>query len=402
MDDAETATHILVNTCGFIQDAKEESINAVLEACVTFPGRDVLVIGCLVERYQAELVAGIPEVAGWFGVIGPDVQDQLLAALGGPFHGETAVSVETVPGQNAFAYLKISDGCDELCTFCAIPGIKGAYQSLGVDEIKAEAGACLAEGACELVLVGQDTSRWSSDGLDLVDLVQVLAEDPRVRRIRLMYLQPDGVTERILRCMAVQPKLCRYLDIPLQHSHPEMLRAMARSGDAESYLALLERARALMPDVTIRSTFIVGFPGETERHFSHLLDFVSRAGFDYAGGFVYSPEEGTKAAGLRPRVSRAKALARLNRLNAALVSEVERERKKLVGTKVEVMVDVIEPDDGEEGYVAVGRTEGQAPEVDGVTYLEGRIPEGTAAGEVLDCVVTAVAGYDLIASCNAA
>jgi ribosomal protein S12 methylthiotransferase len=402
VDDPEKATHILVNTCGFIQDAKEESINAVLDACASFPGRDVLVMGCLVERYAVELAEGIPEVAGWFGVIGPDVQDRLVAALGGPCQGETAVSADFGPGQDAFAYLKISDGCDELCTFCAIPGIKGAYQSLGIEEIKAEADACLAEGARELVLVGQDTSRWSSDGLDLVDLIQLLAEDPRVRRLRLMYLQPDGVTERVLRCVAAQPKLCRYLDIPLQHSHPEMLRAMARSGDADSYLALLARARSLMPDVTIRSTFIVGFPGETERHFSHLLDFVAGAGFDYAGGFVYSPEEGTKAAELRPRVSGAKALARLNRLNAALAAGAERERQKFVGTKVEVMVDAIEPEEGEEGYVAIGRTEGQAPEVDGVTYIEGRIPGGTAVGDVLECVVTAVAGYDLIASCDAA
>ncbi len=300
-DDPETATHILVNTCGFIQDAKEESINAVLDACASYPGREVLVMGCLVERYQAELAEGIPEVAGWFGVAGPELQTRLLAALGGPCDGVEVASVRIVPTQSAFAYLKISDGCDEPCTFCAIPGIKGKYESLGLDEIKAEAAACLAEGVRELVLVGQDTSRWSSDGLDLVDLVEVLAKDTRVRRIRLMYLQPDGVTERLLGYMAGQPKLCRYLDIPLQHSHPEMLRAMARSGDGESYLALLGRARGLMPDVTIRSTFIVGFPGESERHFSHLLDFVSHAAFDYAGGFVYSPEEGTKAAGLKPR-----------------------------------------------------------------------------------------------------
>jgi ribosomal protein S12 methylthiotransferase len=402
VDDPEEATHILVNTCGFIQEAKEESINAVLDACASFPGRDVLVMGCLVERYAAELAAGIPEVSGWFGVVGPDIQDQLLAALGGPRPGETPALVRTAPGQAAFAYLKISDGCDEFCTFCAIPGIKGPYQSLGVDEIRVEADACLAEGARELVLVGQDTSRWSSDGLDLVDLIRLLAEDPRLCRIRLMYLQPDGVTERLLRCMATQPKLCRYLDIPLQHSHADILRAMARSGDAESYLAMIGRARSLMPDVTIRSTLIVGFPGETECHFSHLLDFVSDAGFDYAGGFVYSPEEGTKAAGLRPRVSRAKALARLNRLNQTLADHAERERQKLVGMKVEVMVDVVEPEEGEEGYVATGRTEGQAPEVDGVTYIEGRIPEGTAVGDVLKCVVKAVVGYDLIASCDVA
>ncbi len=402
VEDPADATHIIVNTCGFIQDAKEESINAVLDACASYPGREVLVMGCLVERYASELAAGIPEVAGWFGVADADMQAELVAALGGRESGVAAAPGRAVRGQGSFAYLKISDGCDELCTFCAIPGIKGPYHSLGVDEIKAEAGACLAEGARELVLVGQDTSRWSSDGLDLVDLVQVLAEDPRLHRLRLMYLQPDGVSERLLRCMAAQPKLCRYLDIPLQHSHPDMLRAMARGGDAESYLALIERARGLMPDVTLRSTFIVGFPGETERHFAHLLEFVSAAEFDYAGGFVYSPEEGTKAAGLKPRVSRVKALARLNRLNAALEAVVEHKRQKLVGMRVRVMVDTIESEEGEEGYAAVGRTEGQAPEVDGVTYIEGGIPEGTAHGDVLECLVEAVAGYDLIASCDEA
>jgi ribosomal protein S12 methylthiotransferase len=396
----EHASHILINTCGFITDAKEESIAAILEAAGSCPGSKLLVMGCLVERYRDELRKGIPEVEAWFGLADNDALGALVDLLGqGPEGGRRVLPAR--PSPSAHAYLKISDGCDEPCAFCAIPAIKGPYHSTSAEELLREADACLAEGAKELVLVGQDTTLWRSGNLDLPGLIDQLAADERVRRLRVMYLQPDRVDEGFLRYMAGQPKLCRYLDVPFQHSHPDVLRRMCRAGDADTYLGLIERARRLLPDVSVRTSLIVGFPGETERHFEHLLEFVDQAGFDYAGGFVYSPEEGTPAAELRPRVRKLVALDRLNRLNAALLAGSERKHQALVGERVEVMIDSTNPADLDEGVVALGRTRGQAPDVDGVTYVEGTLPPGAAPGDMVVVTVESAVGFDLVGRCDA-
>ncbi len=396
------ASHIIINTCGFIREAKEESIGTILEACAGYPQTPVIVAGCLVERYHDELTSGLPEVKAWFGLLTAEEQRRLLDYIlreERPIPSPDAV-VAKYRNPSSHAYLKISDGCDGPCTFCAIPQIKGPYQAVGPDEIQAEAEACLAEGARELVLVGQNTICWEHEGRDLLDLIEALATDPRVFWIRVMYLQPEQVTERFLRYMAEQPKLCHYLDVPFQHSHPVLLRRMGRIGDRESYLELLASARRLMPDVAVRSAFIVGFPGETPEHFDHLLDFVRDAELDYAAGFTYSPEEGTLAAKLRPRVRRSVAIERLNRLQAAIVKSAEEAHQRLVGTKVQVMVDAIGPEDSGEEFVALGRTRGQAPEVDGVTYIEGTLPVGTMVGDVIEVRIEAAVGYDLVGFCD--
>jgi ribosomal protein S12 methylthiotransferase len=396
VEDPAACTHILINTCGFIQDAKEESVNTVLNACARYPGRAVLVMGCLVERYRAELAEGIPEVAGWFGPAGENVESELRRVLAGGRLERGKASGASSHAVAAHAYLKISDGCDEPCSFCAIPAIKGPYYSVALADILREADSCLAGGARELTLVGQDTSRWTGEGLDLMGLVDTLSADERVKLIRVMYLQPERVTGEFLRYMASQPKICRYLDVPFQHSHRDVLRRMARGGDGDSYLELLERARRLTPDVSVRSTFIVGFPGEKKEHFEDLLRFVEKAGFDYAGGFVYSPEEGTMAAGFRPRVARAVARDRLNRLSALLGECAEREHLKFVGSQVEVMIDAVDARETGDEAMAVGRTAGQAPEVDGVTYVEGGLPSGIVPGDIVRVTVTAAVGYDLV------
>lgn len=413
VDDPQEASHIVVNTCGFIQDAKEESIGAILDACSAFPDRPVLVAGCLVERYREELKAGIPEVADWFGLLGGDEEARLIRLLAGaaprpaairPVGGKARGTTASHLGARSpvsYAYLKISDGCDELCTFCAIPGIKGPYHAYAASQIKREAEACLEEGARELVLVGQDTSLWAGEGLDLAGLIELLAGDERVHRLRVMYLQPEHVPDSFLEYMSRQPKLCRYLDVPFQHSHPDLLRRMGRSGDGDSYRALLDRARRLVPGVAVRSAFIVGFPGEQQRHMEHLLAFIEDGEFDYAGGFVYSPEEGTVAAGLKPRVKKTVALQRLNRLNAVLLRSAEQKHQTLAGSRAAVMIDSLDTEECGEGIVAIGRTEGQAPEVDGVTYIEGGLPEGIAVGDVVPVTITAAVGYDLIGMCDA-
>jgi ribosomal protein S12 methylthiotransferase len=411
--DPDEATHILLNTCGFIQDAKEESIGAILDACASYAGKAVVVMGCLVERYRSELAKGIPEVAGWVGLVDEEATTEVLRLLGlgaeragasggppRPRHDTDGVARGLDP-RASYAYLKISDGCDEPCTFCAIPGIKGAYHSIPPGQALSEADDCLSEGARELVLVGQDTAIWQSGDLELAGLIDLLAVDARVRRIRVMYLQPEHVTDSFLRYMAGQPRLCRYLDIPFQHSHPDVLRRMGRWGDGDAYLGLLRRARRLMPDLAVRSTFIVGFPGEREEHFDHLLRFVEEAGFDYAGGFVYSPEEKTAAARLRPRVGQTVSRERLNRLSALLAAQAESKHQDMVGSPVHVMIDSLGGEDGDGITTAIGRTAGQAPEVDGVTYIEGDLPEGTVAGDIVRVTVSAALGYDLMATCDA-
>jgi ribosomal protein S12 methylthiotransferase len=394
--DPADATHIVVNTCGFIKDAKEESIDAILSVCADYPGKRVLVVGCLVERYHDELKLGIPEVAGWFGVVGGEVADQVVHAVGSAERHVGTLHEVLEREVSSYSYIKISDGCDESCTFCAIPGFKGTYESVPVEEILREVDACLAEGARELVLVGQDTTRWRSGGLDLGGLVDLLSADERVRWIRVMYLQPSRLNGAFLEFMAGHHKLCRYLDVPFQHSDPDMLQRMGRRGDGAAYMNLLEKAREMMPDVALRSTFIVGFPGETERHFEHLVEFVNKARFDYGGGFVYSREEGTVAAGLRPVVRETTAQRRLNVLNDAILASGEAERARLVGKDLDVMIDSVAGDDLVEGASATGRTRGQAPEVDGVTYVRGVLPRGLAVGDVIRVTISDVLGCDLM------
>lgn len=393
--DPSEATHVVVNTCGFIQDAKEESLEAILRVCADNPGKRVLVMGCLVERYRDELARGIPEVSDWFGVIGEDMTRKLLGVVVGET-GTRQKAVFSATGVRSYAYLKISDGCDGGCTFCAIPGFKGAYESVPTAEILREADACLSEGARELVLVGQETSRWRSDGLDLKDLIDRLGEDRRVKRIRVMYLQHARVDDQFLEFMAGQGKLCRYVDVPFQHSHEEILRRMGRRGDAVSYRGLLGRVRSLMPDVALRSTFIVGFPGERQEHFEALMEFVRDARFDYGGAFVYSPEGGTAAAALRPVVRREVALRRLNLLNDAILEGGQFQRARLVDTELEVMIDSVGEDEMVEGAGAIGRTSGQAPEVDGVTYIRGDPSYCLMPGDVVRVKISEVIGCDLV------
>jgi ribosomal protein S12 methylthiotransferase len=390
------ATHIVVNTCGFIQDAKEESIEAILSILADNQDKRVLVMGCLVERYREELAKGIPEVSDWFGVIGDDMGGQLLGAISGATQASKATTTASAVGAQSYAYLKISDGCDEGCTFCAIPDFKGGYESVPTAEILREADACVGEGARELVLVGQETTRWQSDGLDLQGLIDLLGEDERVKRIRVMYLQPTRLTESFLEFMAGNSKLCRYLDVPFQHSHEQMLRKMGRRGDAKSYAALLKRARALMPDVALRSTFIVGFPGEGQQHFEALMDFVTHARFDYGGAFIYSPEEGTEAATLRPLVRPGVARKRLNLLTEAILEIGASERGRLLETELEVMIDTIGEDEMVDGCCAIGRTCGQAPEVDGVTYLRGTVRPDLRPGDVVRVKISEIIGCDMV------
>jgi len=399
LDDAEA---VIVNTCGFIDEAKQESIDSILEVAERKGGgegrlRRLVVAGCMVNRYGRELAESIPEIDGFVGLddlmrvgevlgsarTGSAGDGGGLVQLGGPappapshlVFDHTAPRLLTTRGH---AYLKVAEGCDNPCTFCAIPQWRGRFRSRTVESLVEEARRLEDEGIAELCLIAQDTTRYGGDlGLGrhgLVRLVEALLAATSIPWIRFLYAYPTTLDDELLRLMGREERFCSYVDMPLQHSHREVLRAMRRGGHAERYLRQLERARELAPDVFLRTTFIVGFPGETEEHFEHLLGFVERARFDHLGAFAYSPEPGTPAAELAGRVPRAVARRRYERLLTAHEPISRQRRQALVGRRMKVLVEGAHE---ETEHLLVARHHGMAPEIDGrVLINDGFAPTG--------------------------
>ena len=384
LDQAET---LVVNTCAFIEEAKQESIDTILEA-VGRKGHGVervLVAGCMVNRYGDELAREIPEIDGFVGL------DQLrevgkLVELGGgpplpaPSHlvfDHTAPRLLTTRGH---AYLKVAEGCNNPCTFCAIPIWRGRFRSRTIASLVDEARRLEDEGGIlELNLIAQDTTRYGEDlGLGrhgLVRLVEALLAGTSIPWLRFLYAYPTTLDEDLLRLMGSEARFCSYVDMPLQHSHGDILKAMRRGGDARRYLRLLERARELVPGIFLRSTFIVGFPGETEEHFRDLVAFVERARFDHLGAFAYSAEPDTPAAALAEggeggagggRVPRHVARRRLRQLLAAQRPIALAARRRLIGSRLPVLV---EGPSAETEHLLAARHHGMAPEIDGHLWI---------------------------------
>jgi ribosomal protein S12 methylthiotransferase len=384
------AALVIVSTCGFIDAAKEESIAAILEAAdfAHAHGARVAAVGCLVERYRAELAAELAEVDVWCGLD----TTPLLAALA---ESKAAGAVARRPAaarrhlRPVHAFVKISDGCDRACSYCAIPLIKGDYEALAPQQILDAAGAALRGGARELVLVGQDTSRWAQPGWGGLErlLAELAALEPAPLWLRLLYLQPEGIDEALLE--ALSRFAVPYIDVPLQHASGAALRRMKRAGDAASFLRLLERIRAALPGAAIRSTFIAGFPGETEEEFGELLDFVAEAGLAAAGVFAFDRQEGTSAAGLPGQVDAHVVEERAARLGSAIDDVAAHYWEALEGQSLEVLV---ERGTSTADGVAVGRCSLQAPDVDGRVQLTGR---PSRRGEVVHAVAVGAVGYDV-------
>lgn len=393
VDDVTDADVVVLNTCSFIQAATEESIEHAFELAGMWrpagEGRKLIVAGCMVSRYGSDLAEAMPEADAFIPVADEHRLLEVVASLtAAPAPAAPATAVlRTPPGPTA--YLKVSEGCDRRCAYCTIPSIRGPFVSVPLDDVLAEAAFLVGHGARELVLVGQDIARYGhglAPDVDLAALVQRLDALPGDFRIRLMYLQPDGVSDRLLAVIAGSHRVCRYLDIPLQHVSTRVLRAMHRSGGPEAHRALVARVRAALPDVTLRTTVIAGFPGETEAEAEELEGFLADAAFDYVGVFAYSPEEGTAAAALEGQLADDVRAERAQRLrDAADIAGVARAAER-IGTVQRVLVEGVE--DGE----LVGRTCGQAPEVDGMTVIEGDAPIGSFA----DVRIVAAAGYDLV------
>jgi ribosomal protein S12 methylthiotransferase len=389
---AAQADVVVVNTCGFVQDAKEESIQAILEAARlkrTGRCRALLVSGCLAQRYARELPELLPEVDGFVGTGEfPRIAGIVRSVLRAPqrrrswITGHTALATADLPRRRLsprhIAYLKIADGCDHRCRFCAIPAIRGPLQSRPRGDVVAEARRLAAEGVREIVLVSQDTTGYGADRAEangLVALLEALLAIPSLAWIRLHYLYPTRITPELIALLATQPRLCRYLDLPLQHADAGVLKAMGRGGGADAYRRLIERLRRAIPGLVVRTSFITGFPGETAAQFGVLRRFVEEMRFERVGVFRYSDEEGTAAAALTPKVPRRVAEARRARLMTMQAQIAEARGRALVGSIQEVMVDG--PAAGFPG-IQSGRTAGQAPDVDGAVYLHGpRVAPGT-------------------------
>jgi ribosomal protein S12 methylthiotransferase len=392
-DDPAEADVVIVNTCSFIRDATEESVATVLEVASEWlperEGRSLIVAGCMPSRYAGDLAAELPEVAAFLPVA---EEATLLATLervtGVPAQaGVKGSATRTVEGSSA--YLRISDGCHRSCAYCTIPSIRGPYVSTRLADIVAEASELVALGAREIVLIGQDITAYGHD-LDsdvvLADVVNAVAAVPGVDWLRLMYVQPDGVTDELLAAIAENPNVCRYLDIPLQHASKPVLRAMKRSGDSAAFLDLIARVRAVLPEVVLRTTVIAGFPGETRDDVRELHAFLHAARFDYVGVFTYSPEDGTTAAELPHQIPVRTRRARTQRLRD-IADEIGFEKAaEKVGLIVEVLVAGVDEDEG----VVVGRWRGQAPEIDGLVLLDG----GTA-GQIVSATLVDSLGFDL-------
>ncbi|MFQ5515040.1 MAG: 30S ribosomal protein S12 methylthiotransferase RimO [Myxococcota bacterium] len=399
LEDADVA---VLNTCSFIASAREESVEAILELATLREGgrlRALLVAGCLPQRYGTELERELPEVDAFVGTGRyQDIVTILDAALAGRRRGVYVEAGRThlhgadeprlLIGGRHRAYLKIAEGCDRVCAFCAIPGIRGRFQSGPLDSLFAEARALAAEGVRELNLVSQDTTSWGKDlpgRPRLATLVRALDEIEELRWIRLLYLYPAALDDALIEALASGRRLLPYVDVPLQHASDSVLRAMRRGVTVKRQRRLIETLRERIPGVVLRTTFIVGFPGETDDDFRRLCDFVGEQRFDRLGVFRYSDEEGTPAGSLEEKVPREVARERYDRL-VGIQSEILAEKLRAeVGRVVSVLVD------SAAGETAAGRLWSQAPEVDGTVWLQGQ----SSPGEFVQARITGVRGVDL-------
>jgi ribosomal protein S12 methylthiotransferase len=404
--EAADADTVVINTCAFIDPAKAESTEVILEhAQNKRRGQQLVVAGCLAQRYGEQLQSLIPEIDG---VVGTGSYGSIVELLDDVAAGARPVRLDfeaepehdflprLITTPRATAYLKVAEGCDHPCTFCIIPKLRGGFRSRSEESILKEAQALAAGGTKELILIAQDTSMYGRDrGArrgGLAQLLEKLHDVDGLDWIRLLYLYPATVDSELIEAMASLPKVCKYMDMPLQHAHPDVLRAMLRPSNGERYLEIIEQFRQRVPGITMRSTFIVGFPGETEEHVSYLEEWIGRAELDRVGFFEYSAEEGTPGATLAGKVPARERRKRLVRLREAQRVASERARSKRVGSTVRVLVEErralrkSDPFRVALGASAAwfGRSQGEAPGVDGGVYFTGDAEVGSFVDITLD------------------
>jgi ribosomal protein S12 methylthiotransferase len=405
----EQADIVVVNTCAFIGDAREESAEMILAACALKEQgncRGVLVAGCMPQRYRDSIASSFPDVDAFIGLDEitriPAVARKILGGKRGIVEVSNQSKALFEPQSQVvftggpYAYLKIAEGCNHRCAFCAIPGIRGKHRSRYVEQIVEEAAKLISSGFHELNIISQDVTTYGSDLAEPATLAKLVTEIAAIEGdfwLRLLYGYPSTVTTELLEAMASSPKVCRYLDIPIQHAHPDILKAMHRADTVSHVPSLAARIRAALPGAAVRTTCLVGFPGETDAHFDYLLNFIKEVKFDHLGVFAYSPEEGTPAFGRDDVPPPELAEERRNRLMEAQLLVVEEKAKRRHGCEATFL---LESPTGLNDGSWRARARFQAPEVDGFTLLE-EVPESATLGQIVKGRITEHDAYDYIA-----
>ena len=410
---ADQAEVIVVNTCSFIEPAQKESVDTILEMAEHKKfgaARKLIVAGCLVERYRSDILKNIPEVDA---VIGTSEVEQILGAVRGEvtremsargaasasdyLYHEMTPRLRTTPGHAA--YIKIAEGCDHPCTFCIIPKLRGEFRSRRFESVVREAENLAHAGVREITLIGQDTTSYGEDlGLrdGLPDLLSRLSEIEDLEWIRFLYAYPNRVTQRLLDAVAARPRLVKYLDMPLQHASRRVLAAMKRGSSGDAFLKLLEGARRTVPGIALRTSFIVGFPGETETDFRELCGFVRSAEFDWMGVFTYSDVDSAASFGLQKKVREETKRRRRDELMAI---QQRISKRKLAGFVGKTVVALLEGTSKETDLLWEARMEGMAPEIDGKIYVNDvALPNGNIPmpGDIVQVEITESQDYDLV------
>lgn len=404
VNDAGVSDVVIINTCGFIESAKEESIENILEFCkLKEEGRIkcIVITGCLAERYKDEVAKEIPEADVILGIgSNSQIVSAIKEALDGqkirefdkksklPFNGRRVLA-----NLSFYAYVKIAEGCDNCCSYCAIPMIRGRYRSRSSKDIIDEVKSLVSDGVSEVILVAQDTTRYGEDldsGESLTSLLNELCQIDGLHWIRILYSYPERITDEFLDVMANQPKIVKYIDMPIQHVNADVLAAMNRQGDEQSIRALIDKIRTKMPDITLRSTLIAGFPGETQEQFEQLSDFVRDMQFDRMGCFAYSQEENTKAAKMPNQLDEETKNHRAEIINEQQTYIMISKNENLVGNEVEVVVE------GFDRYAECyfGRSAADAPDIDPKIFFTSK--EKPNIGEYIKVKIEQAIDCDLI------
>ena len=398
VNNPEEAEIIVVNTCGFIESAKQEAINTLLEMAEykeTGKCKYLIAMGCLVQRYKKDLEKAMPEVDLFLSLDEYDNMWNIIANLVNAKKSENTLDYmdRVVSTGNTTAYLKIAEGCSNRCTYCAIPNIRGPYISRKIEDVLEEAKNLAKEGIKELIVIAQDTTKYGIDlygESKLAYLLDELCKIKGIKWIRFLYAYPESITDELIEVVKKNKKICKYFDIPLQHYSDSVLKMMNRQSDSKSIEKLIEKLRKEIPNVILRTTLLVGFPGETEEDFFELYEFVNRAKFEKMGVFKYSKEDGTPAARIKNQVHYRTKESRLKRLMELeqKIAEIKLEEK--IGNEYEAIVDSITPD----GKTIIARSYMDIPDEDGVIFIKNN--GQVKPGDFINCIITEAKGYDLI------
>ena len=400
VNDPSKADIIVVNTCGFIQSAKEEAINTLLEMAEYKKGRCkyLIAMGCLVERYKEELKKLMPEVDLFikFSEYG-NIWEQIESVVGKSDDREqdylNFLDRVVTTGDN-FAYLRIAEGCNNRCTFCAIPYIRGKYVSRTMEDILEEAKKLAESGIKELIVIAQDTTKYGTDIYGepkLAELLEKLCKIDGIKWIRFLYAYPESITDKLINVVKNNDKICNYFDIPIQHISDKVLKRMNRKSDGNSIRKTIAKIRKEIPDVVIRTTVMVGFPGETKEDFDELYNFIKEAKFDKLGAFSYSKEEGTPAARIKDQVHPMTKKSRYNKIMALQAEVSEENEKKYIGKELEVILEERSFD----GKYYIARSYMDVPDIDGVIYV--KCDDENLEGEFIKVRIIESNDYDLVA-----